>query len=186
VIYDYTVSLFTGEHVSADARGTRKLTAVEVSLSSKMPFNGGIGSGSMVPIIRNLRLKEEVRLSHSAWNKDYIAASDNRPGLETYLTTERLDALTNLMKTKNSSAILIFKDNVMLLRLDLPDPLDNAEKIDRLLKMMTKAASALELNPDEDKKLKAAVAQKPAREVSLNMPEGAPGLQLEIEDEKPA
>lgn len=182
---DYTVTVFTGEHGTEEGKGTRKLTAVEVNLASHMPFDGGIASGGMVPLVKSLNLKEEFVLPHAGWDKNAIAASANRAALELYLTPARQEAIVSLMKMRNAWVILLFRGDVMLLRIDTPDPLDSPKKLDHILRRMTDTARLLELKSDEIEKLKAArtrtaqVAPKPVS--NLSQP-----ISFELEDDSPA
>lgn len=177
----YTVSLFSGEHVAEDFRGTRKLSALEVKLSSVMPFEGAIGSGGMVSVIRQLDFKEELKPAHESWNTSFIAASNNRSSLELYLTPARLAALTDLMRIKNGWVILIFRGDMLLLRLDTADPLTDMAKLEKLLQKMLEAARVLELTPGEEARLKAAEGARPAAgTVTLqDIARDEAGLQLE-------
>lgn len=184
---DYTIGIFTGEHVSADMRGTRKLTAIEVHLTSVMPFAAAAASGGMVAIVQNMGFKEELRPQHADWSKSYVAASENRHAFKAYLSDERVQALTALMKIKNAWTIFICRDEVTLLRLDTADPLDSPEKMDKIVTKLIQAAKVLELKPGESSRLKTEQARKPEREVALEVDEEkirASGFQLE-EDEPP-
>jgi hypothetical protein len=183
IIHDYTISFFTGEHTLADARNSRKMTAIEVSLSSRMPFEGAIASGGMVPIARSLGLKEEYAPEYEAWDKTWIVAGANRNALEAYLTPERLKYLSSLMKLKNAWVIMIFRDETMLLRLDTPDPLDSEEKLNNVSKMLTNTAQALELGKGEDGRLKHVLSQPQRKTVVIAAPpEESASLELEGED----
>ena len=105
----YSINFLIAEHFTPDGRSSRKLTAIEVQLLSKMPFEGGIASGGMVSLIQSIRLKEETKPNHPKWDKNYIAASSSGAAMEAYLTPERIDALTSLMKIRNGWVILIFR-----------------------------------------------------------------------------
>lgn len=186
VLNDYTISFFTSEHTPADGRNARKMAAIEISLSSRMPFDGSIGSGGMVPLVRALGFKEEYAPSSTEWDKTWIAAGSNRNALEAYLTPARLKAFTSLMKLKNAWAILIFRDDIMLLRFDTADPLDNVEKLERLVKIVTDTARMLELDKGEDGKIKHAMTQKPRQAAVVEATkEVASGLALELEEAPP-
>jgi hypothetical protein len=163
----YTVNIFIAEHMSPDARSSRKLTAVEIQLASKMPFDGGLASGGMVPIMQGFRLKEEYRPDHPKWDKNYIAASSSRGALEAYLTPPRIDALTSMMKIRNGWVIFVFRGDSMLLRFDTPDPLDSIEKLSKILKKMMDTSMILELNKGEEGILKAEAAKRSAKEVNI-------------------
>jgi hypothetical protein len=185
---DYTVSLFTGEHIAGDARTTRKLTAVEIQLFSNMPFEGAVASNGMVEFTKDLGLGEEVRPDHKGWDKSYIATSDNKAALAEYLNKDRLTSLTDLMKTPNAWVIFVFRGDMTLLRFDTPEPLDMPQDIDKIVKRMLEAAKVMELDEGEGRRLKAAVVKKPKKEKSLDVKDGDlnTGLSLEEEDEQSA
>ena len=164
---DYKLSFFTGEHINADLRGVRKLTAVEISLQSVMPIEGGAASGGMVPFLKELGFKSEIQPDHEQWNKSYIVAGSHYHVLKAYFTDERVEALSKLMKIKNSWVIFIFRNERMLLRLDTPNPLASVQNMDKVASMMVKVAKVLELSADEAKKLKAEEARSVSKESSL-------------------
>ncbi len=166
-IESYKISYFTGEHYTADARGVRKLTAVEVSLNSVMPIGLGIASGGMVALVKELGFKTEIRPEHESWSKAYIAAGDDRQVLEAYLSDERIEALAKLMKIPNIWVVLIFRSERMLLRVDTPNPLSSQEYIEKLTKLLLKAADALELKEGESRKLKAEKLSKETKDTDL-------------------
>lgn len=180
----HTISIFSGEHMAADMRGTRKLMAIEVSLSGVMPFDGGIASGGMVQVVKGLGLKEEFKPGHPGWSNEYIAASNNKNALKHYLTPERVQALSKLMKLKNVWVVLVFRGDVMLLRLDTPDPLDSTAKLDNICKRILEAAKILDLKSGEDKMLKAEAAKPPQRETAIAQENNeAPAADLRLEDD---
>jgi hypothetical protein len=185
-IHGYTVGVFVGEHLAEDARKTRKLTAVEVQLSSTMPIEGGVASGGLVSVLQGMTFKEEMRPEHKNWDKSYIASASDKAVLEAYLTPKRLDALTELMAIKNVWIILVFRGDIMLLRMDTPDPMDKAKNLDLALNKMIAAARVLELESGEVGFLKSEQAKKRSQHVALSV-DGedliVTGLQLEDDDE---
>ena len=182
VIQDYTISFFTSEHTPADGRNPRKMSAVEISLASHMPFEGGIGSGGMVSLIRSLGFKEEYVPESPEWDNAWIAASASRSAMEAFITPERLKHIISLMKLKNALVIVLFRDETMLLRIDTPDPLDSTAKIEKMSKMMIETARVLELAKGEDGRLKLAATQKSRKVVTVDAPKEDGGLSLELEE----
>lgn len=180
VVDTMAVSLFTSDHVTQDARAARKMTAIEISLKSQMPFSGAIGSGIMVNIIQARAYKEEIRPAHPQWNTSCILRTSNTAAMEAYLTPERLEALMALMKHKTDSGIFIFEPTENLLRLDTPDPLETLDKLEKLVKKLIKIAQALELKEGEGMRL-SVVADKPRGTATkkLDAPDEDSGLQLE-------
>jgi hypothetical protein len=185
IINNYTVSLFTGEHTSLDGRNTRKLTAIEVALSSRMPFEAGVGSGGMVPVVRSLGLKEEYAPAHPAWDKAWIAVTNSPGAMEVYLTPARVEALMSLMKMKQAWTVFVFRENVTLLRIDTPDALENPKNIDQLVKKMTDVAQVLELKVGEDTALKNALNRPARKSVAPTASTRAVNLELESEELSP-
>ena len=183
-----TVSFFVAEHMAPDARSSRKLTAVEVKLSSLLPFEAGIASGGMVPLMQNFPFREELRPDYPKWDKNYIAAASSRAALEVYLTPERLEALTSMMRIRNGWTIFVCRGDTTLLRFDTPDALDTVEKLNRIYTKMYAVAEALELHKGEEGILKAEAAKRSVKEVNIAVDERdfqeAKGFQLE-EDHVP-
>ncbi|MCB1562523.1 MAG: hypothetical protein KDJ75_03025 [Alphaproteobacteria bacterium] len=189
VIGDFTVSIFPSEHDTPDSRSTRKLSAIEVMLTSKMPVSGVVASGGMIGIAKDLSLREEHHPAYKDWNKEWIAAADNRFVLAEYLTDERLKALTGLMNLKNAWMIFVFRSDMTLLRLDMPDPLETPAKLDEMVKKMLETARILELQTGESTRLKSAEARSSKKEIVLDIDDKATGdalslLELEEDDRK--
>jgi hypothetical protein len=161
---DYVIGLLTSEHTTADSRGTRKLTAVEVALKSEFPFAGAVASGGMVPLVRIPNFGGEVQPTHESWDPSYIARSVNTDAMEGYLTKERLDILTTLMKVKNFWVVFIFREEGALLRVDTPDPLQDAAKLESFVKRLIAAARKLELSSGEGDRLMSLKGKKRAEE----------------------
>ncbi len=180
---DYTINMFPSEHISPDARGSRKLTAIEIQLSTMLPVEAGVANGGMVEVVQGFGFKEEMRPDHKDWDKSYIASADSKAVLDEYLTKERLDALLSLMKVDNSWVILVFRGETALLRFDTPDPLPLPKKIDALTKQMLKAAAALELKDGESGRLKAKKARKRQKEAAIEVDEDALDTGLSLEED---
>jgi hypothetical protein len=183
IIEDYKFNFFTGEHSAPDMRGNRKMTAVEITLQSDMPIEGGLASGEMVPLLKNLNFKTEVSPKQEGWSKAYIALASNRGALELYLTDERVQALTKLMQINHAWVIFVFKNNMTLLRMDTASPLNSADQLEKLYKLLIKVAKVLELKPGEAKLIKAEEARAPLKETALPIDyeqlKSTSGLQLE-------
>lgn len=186
----YKVSCFTGEHVSTDMRGFRKLTAIEVNLQSSLPIEGALASGGMVAFVKQFNFRAEIFPEHEKWNKSYIATGSNRAVLEAYLTDARLDAITKLMRINNCWVVLFFRQDRMLLRIDTTNPLISQENIEKLVTSMVKAAKTLELAEGEGRVLKAKEAQTVKSDAAVALDnddevKAAGGLELEDDDSAP-
>ena len=186
VFDDYKIACFENEHGGVDQRGgSRKMIAVEVSLESSLPIDGGIAGGGMVELIKELAFGAEIVPEHKHWDKSYIAAGSNRYVLKSYLTDERLDALIKLMRIKNAWTILIFRGDRMLIRIDTPNPLAEGEYFEKLMHLMVDTAKVMEVDAKEYKALKAEEARGVVKESSLTLDDAdaeVSGLSL-VEDE---
>jgi hypothetical protein len=184
VLNDYTVSLFTGEHMTPEQRSSRKLTAIEVSLTSRLPFDLVVATGGMVDLARGLNLKEEIRPESVKWEKGWFAGASSRAAADAYLTPERLSALTGLMRKENTWVVFICRNDAMLLRLDTPHPLDTQIILDTLTKEMIAAARVLELKNHEDKVLSAEAARKTSHKKTVSIDDAdLSAVVLKLEDD---
>lgn len=186
-IEGYKFSFFTGEHATPDIRVTRKMTGIELTLNSTIPIDGCVASGGMIPVVKTLNYKAEIVPQHEGWNKTYTAQGTNKNALSAYLTDERLQVLTKLMQINNIWMIYLFRNDHGLLRIDTPNPLDNAGQLEKIYKIMLKAARVLELKAGEAAVLKAEEAKPVVREsVTVPVNEGVletpSTLQLEEDD----
>lgn len=182
VLDGYTVSLFSAEHTRGDARRARKLTAIEVQLTSEMPFDGAIASEGMVDVVKSMTFKDEVKPDSKGWKSTLIAATDHKAAMQRYLTPKRLKALYALMKIKNAWVILAFRNDMVLLRIDTPYALENSDKVDELLNRMIKVAKALELDKGEGASLKTAKIKQQNQTLDDNTDADLGGLQLEDDE----
>lgn len=184
VMRDYGVALFTAEHGNEQARTTRKMSAIEIILKSRMPVGGALGSGDMVALIQGRGYTQEYKPKLKAWDKEYIAMAENARFLKAYLTPERLAGLVKLMKTKNIWVIFIFDGRDTLLRIDTPDALDDLEKLRKTIDRLLEVAAVLELEDGEGEKLMAQAEAKQEQAVpKLQEPQEEGGLSLELEDD---
>lgn len=185
VVESHHVNLFTGEHLIAnDERGrTRKMTAIEVRLNTHAPTAGGVASAGMVDFIKALNFKYEIKPDHSEWLDDYIAVTDSRAVMREYLTSSRLEALFKIMKIKNAWVILIFRDDVALLRIDTTKALEDVKLLNKLIKALVETSKVLELSDGEEALLKRAKTKQSEKEASIEIKDDDLDTGLELEDE---
>lgn len=150
VFHDYDFTLFACDHDARDGRTIRKLSAMELSLKSDVPFEWCLASRGMVPIIDALEYGHEYRPRLEKWNKfDAVIRGNSQQALKDYFTEERLEALFNLMKVKNGWVLFVVYEGKAVLRIDLPNPLEDEERLNKLAKRMLKISHVLELKDGE-------------------------------------
>ncbi len=198
---DYTIGIFTSEHEVERGTSSRKMTAIEIELDSRMPISGAFASGGLTTITQAMNFSEEFKPSFACWNSDNIARGDDRAVMEEYFTKERAEALCTLMEKKNAWVILIFKGNDMLLRLDTPDPFETQGKLTATVDALIDVAKALELGKSEAATLKSIltrrntgapkvdISEKEMQSIGLELEEDTahaqPDVEIDIKEEPP-
>ncbi len=181
----YAVGIFTSEHETERGGTSRKLTAIEVEMDSRMPIEGAIGSGGMVRVVQSLGYSDEFKPDYDFWNTEYIARCQDRRVLNKFLNKDRAKALADLMERKNTWVIFIFKGADTVLRIDTPSPFENLDKLTQTIDDMVEIARLLELGKGESGNLTSLKMQKEAASIHMDVDDDELafiGLELE-EDE---
>ena len=188
VIDEYAFSFFPAQYELGDVRHSRKMTAIEMTLKSDVPFDGFIASGMLIDASKGAGLPHETKPLHGGWNDENIILTDKIGSMQAYLTEERMEIINRWLKLKNSWFLLGFRNDVFLLRIDTPSPLDNPKKINALVKKLLQDVPALELKQGEASMLQIAAAKtvSVAREKLPGDIENAAPLTLELEDDDAA
>ncbi|MFN3701174.1 MAG: hypothetical protein ACK4VI_06595 [Alphaproteobacteria bacterium] len=163
---------------------TRKLSAIEIEMESKLPINGAFASGGMVSIVQTLNLSEEYKPDFSFWNSEHICRCDDKHIVQAYLTEERAKVLTEVLKRKNTWGIFIFRGDDTLLRIDTPEPFDNIEKLTKVIDTLIAAAKILELKSKENLELTAIQNKKKAAPVVEIKDEDLGVIDIELEEDE--
>jgi len=180
----YAVGIFTSEHETERGGTSRKLTAIEVEMDSRMPIEGAIGSGGMVRVVQSLGYSDEFKPDYDFWNTEYIARCQDRRVLDKFLDKDRAKALVNLMERKNTWVIFIFKGADTVLRIDTPSPFENLEKLTQTIDDMVEIARLLELRKGESGNLTSLKMRKEAVAVHVDMDDDEMAfIGLELEDD---
>lgn len=182
---DFAIALFTGEHRREDARNSRKLTAIEVEMQSKMPMAAAAASGGMIDVLDFLNHSNEYKPKHKKWKSEYVIRTEDIGMMKAYLTDERVEALTGLMAAVNAWVIFIFQEGGTLLRLDIASPMHDTKKIEVMLNKMVEVAKLLELADGENIRLEKHRNQKDSGDGTLAVDPDALGdeIGLELEEE---
>ena len=188
VINDYALSFFPAQYEVGDVRHNRKMTAIELTLKSEMPFDGFIASGLLIEAAKMADLPHEFKPSYEGWNNDNIVLTDKPGSMQAYLTPARMDLIMQWMKMSNVWFILGFRNGLFILRVDIANPLDSPKKMGALVKKIIKDAAAFELDGAEGSLLRVAGAQVKAQPILSTTSESSQeengGLTLELEDDE--
>ncbi len=156
VIGDYKLAFFTAERQDNDIRNKRYLTVVEFDLVEGL-FNGGVaGTKEMLPFMQSLVKLKPYTVDLSFWDKaDHFMFMQNEAASKAYLTPERLETINTILKTRNADCVVIFNDQQIVIRLETTDPMQDAEKIDKIVKRIMALCDKLRIAPEERKALNA-------------------------------
>ncbi len=146
---EYKVSFFTAEREGMDMRSRRYVTVMEIGLAEGMVDGGIVGTKEMLPFMQSLNKLHVYKVTHPSWEEGMHAFVHNDGAVEAYLTDERIEAITQVLKTKNADAVIIFNDREILIRLETIDPIQDAEKIDKVVKRTIGLCERLRLTPDQ-------------------------------------
>lgn len=148
MIGDYKFLFFTAERDGADVRSRRYLTAVEISLAEGIVDSAVMGTREMLPFMQSLPNFKPYAVEHASWDKDLSAFARNEGAIKAYLTPERVEVIAQILKTKNADTLIIFNDREALIRMETVDPVQSAEKLDKISKRVMSLFDRLRITPE--------------------------------------
>lgn len=155
VIDAYKISFFTAERSSADIRAKRYVTVIEISLGEGLFDGGAMGTKEMLPFMQSLDRLHPYKIEGNGWEDGLFAFVKHDLPAQTYLTADRVETIANLLKTKNADVILVFNHQELVLRLETSDPMQSADKIDKIVKRLLGLTDKLRIPAEERAALKA-------------------------------
>lgn len=139
----YQIGIFSEPQRTPDARGVRFRTAVEISAHVSMPTVGAVGIGDISALLGPLEMQQSYTPNSQYWDERFFLKSHDSLFLESFLTEERLKPLSEFLKMRCDTAILLFDRQNMLLRLETADPYADAKRLGGLLGKMMATANAV-------------------------------------------
>ncbi len=154
VIGDYKLAFFTAERQGDDMRTRRFVTVLEIDLGDGSVDGAVMGSQEMLPFMQTLELIHPYPVE--GWDKGYYAFIKNDAVVKAYLTKERLDVFETILKTKNADVLIVFHEKQMVVRLETSDPMQDAEKIDKIVTRQIALMEKLRITAAQREQYKAA------------------------------
>ena len=178
---EYFVSFFTGRQQTADARGSRYMTVIEIDMKCGLPTAAAIGTKDTRAFIDTLRLDHVYSpdAPADAWSPDYPARTRDIARLNAYLTPARLAALHGLFTMKNVLVLFFFDERDCLLRMETVDPLRDEKKMDKIVARIL--GEVAKLMPTEAERK---AAEQEQRERAGLYPQPAPPQAAQAEETK--
>ena len=155
VIGDYKLAFFTAERPGDDVRTRRYVTVLEIDLVDGLVDGGALGTKEMLPFLQSLDKLHPLKIDDAPLEEGTFVFSKNDTVLKAYLTKERLDVLANILKTKNADTLFLFNEREVVLRLETSDPMQDAEKIDKIVTRLVSLTDKLRITSEERSRLMA-------------------------------
>lgn len=156
LIGDYKLAFFTAERSGDDIRTRRYVTAVEIDLMEGLIDGGVMGTKEMIPFMQSLDRLHRYKIDKPGWDENHYAFMKFEKVADAFFTPERLEACANILKTKNADVLMIFNDRELLVRLETSDPMQDAEKIDKIVSRIMGLCNKLRITSEERKDIMAA------------------------------
>lgn len=149
IMGDYKLSFFTAERLEADVRSRRYVTVLEIDLVDGFVDGGVVGTKEMLAFMQSLDKLRPYKIEHPSWQEGHYAFMKNESVIAQFLTPERVDVFSQILKTKNADVLVIFNDREVLIRLETSDPMQDAERIEKVVKRIITLCDKLRLTPEQ-------------------------------------
>lgn len=161
MIGPYGFALFSEEQQTEDSRGVRFSTVIEFSLRQGIPSPGAIGTPKMSIIFNTFEAPQTISLNDPDWDNSWFIRAGNAAVVQKYLTPQRTDILKKIFRMKILGALLLFNQDDVILRLETADPLNNLERVEKVIKGVIAQLSSLTLTDEERAALVAIASPSP-------------------------
>jgi hypothetical protein len=159
MVKQHKVTFFTDSLRTQDIRGRRFVTTIEIEMGSGMATTAVLATPDYSDFLAPLQFPQTYQPA-GPWNAAYIVKTRNKDVLASYLTPERAKIINSLFSTKGLSSIFFFDPQDSILRIETPDPLRQADRLENLARRVYLVADGLTLTPQE--KQAAGLADQPA------------------------
>jgi len=149
VIGDYKLSFFTAQRGGEDLRNRRLMTVMEINLIDGVVDSGAMGTQMMLVFMQGLDKLHPFKIDFAPWEEGHFVFVQNDANIKKYLTPARLDAFSQILKTKNADVLVLFNDKEVLVRLETSDPMKNAEKLNKIVARQMGLMDKLRLTKEE-------------------------------------
>lgn len=156
VIGDYKLEFFTAERRGEDVRTRRFVTVLEVDLAAQGMVDGAVmGTQEMLPFMQSLDLVHPFEITESGWEKGMYCFIRNDEVVKAYLTPDRLETFATILKTRNADVLVVFHEKQFVVRLETVDPMQDADKIDKIVARVLALMDKVRITPEERARYKA-------------------------------
>jgi hypothetical protein len=153
IMGDYKISFFTAERPGVDVRTRRFVTVLEINLIEGLIDGGALGTKEMLPFMQGLDKLHPYKIEERPLEEGHFAFTKSDAVMKAYLTKDRIETLETILKTRNADILVLFNDKELVLRLETSDPMQDAEKIDKIVTRLIGLADKLRISPEERERL---------------------------------
>lgn len=171
----YGFGLYTEEQKTSDTRAQRFNTVLEIALRRGLPETGALGTGEVMDFSQSLRLDQTVVPQDKDWDAAWLVRTRHAAMMEQYLTPARLEVFKKIFRMKVRVAVFVFDSQDAVLRIVTTDPLNNKDRLEKIVKGLLANVESLIVKPDEFAQLEAVVQASP---VPPRPPEPEPPVEI--------
>jgi len=157
----YGFGLYTEEQKTSDTRAQRFNTVLEIALRRGLPETGVLGTGEVMDFAQSLRLDQVIVPQDKDWDAAWLVRTRHAAMMEQYLTAARLDVFKKIFRMKVRVAVFVFDSQDAVLRIVTTDPLNNKDRLEKIVKGLLANVESLIVKPDEFAQLQAVVNASP-------------------------
>ena len=157
----YGFGLYTEEQRTNDTRGQRFSTILEIALRHGLPVTGAMGTQTMIPLIQTLRMDQSVVPQDKDWDPSWMIRTRHAGMVEKFLTPARIEIIKKIFRMKVLSAFFIFDEQDAVLRIETADPLNDSQRLEKIVKSLILQAEGLIVKAEERALLEGVVRSAP-------------------------
>lgn len=133
MIDDYKIAFYTAERQSTDVRKKRYVSVIELTASEGL-FDGGVaGTQEMLTFMQSLQQVHYFKVEAQGWDETHRIFVRNDLSAAAYFTPDKLEVFASILKTRNADVFIVFTDENYLVRLETSDPMQDADKIEKVV-----------------------------------------------------
>ncbi|MDY0030032.1 MAG: hypothetical protein RBR86_08850 [Pseudobdellovibrionaceae bacterium] len=140
---NYGLAIFSEAQMDGDSRGRKFRTIIQMELPPGMPTEGVIATQSMKEMASLLGLEHPYAPENGNWDASIYLKTQDVEKMKSYLTSQRVAALYALMTAKGLGALFIFNEKETLLRIETAEPLDQVDRLEKLINKICDTADKL-------------------------------------------
>lgn len=145
----YGFGLYSEEQKTQDTRGQRYNTVLEIALRHGLPTTGALGTPDLLEFTAPLSLDQSLVPQDADWDDRWVVRARNARVVEKYLTPARLEIFRKIFRMKVVSSFFIFDGQDAILRVSTTDPLNNKDRLEKIIKGLLSQVEPLIVQPEE-------------------------------------